>query len=152
MIARTPCPFAECMWLSGVVATAPAPDLAVEVPPWCLPNWAVASSGYGNSLTVAQVIGAHVASHFPSERSVRMPSRAEVEQVEASPAAAKIPKPRTTAEEIEYFITPEGRRMVEEFMAEPGDDDFDVREVLAQNLDDAVAKMVGTGGGGATNV
>jgi len=63
-----------------------------------------------------------------------MPSRAEVEQKA---------KPRTVVEEIERFITPEGQRKVEEFMAEPCDDNFDINEALDQCNEDSVLAMRG---------
>lgn len=135
---RTLCPVDGCPWFHDAVATPPPPDFDPDVPPWCLSTWAVVPSGYGAPLTDAEVVGAHVATHTDAERSGRMPSRAEVEAL-----GAPVPRPRTTAEHIEFFITPEGRRMVEEFMAEPCDDGFDIREVLTQNLDDALAGMVG---------
>lgn len=69
------------MWFHHAVATPSAPDLDAEVPPWCLPTWAVVHVGYGHPLTAEQIIAAHVATHPAHERTGRMPSRTEIESM-----------------------------------------------------------------------
>lgn len=79
MVIRHPCPASMCGWFHQAVATTFTPDPVADVPPWCLPTWAVVPPGYGHPLTDTQIIAAHVATHTDAERTGRMPSRAEIE-------------------------------------------------------------------------
>lgn len=72
-----------CFWFHAPVASPFTPGSTADVPPWCTSTWASIPQGYGAPLTVEQVIAAHVATHTAAERTGRMPSRAEVEDMRA---------------------------------------------------------------------
>lgn len=171
MTTRYRCPISNCGWSHNAVVTGPAPDWSTDLLMWTPADWAAAPNWVGRTLATVHVINAHLVTHSPVQWMTeirRERERAEaaerrlIEAQEALESAAVFtdaahpihPTRLPSRAELDKFITPEGRRVVDEFVARHANesDDFDVSEALNRNLDEAVAGMVGIAEGGDVDV
>lgn len=96
---RYRCPLSMCTWFHEYVASDSAPECPADVLLWTASIWAFMPDRVGRSLSVIQVIDAHMSTHSPVEWMTELRQL----QARAEDAEAERDRLRTTTQRLAEF-------------------------------------------------